>query len=397
MNIKNPIDQAINLLLSASTAQGFVASTEDQDNYKRIWARDGIITGLAGILSGDERLIETLGKTIQTLSSHQLSKGTIPSNVAIDGNHVSYGSAAGRVDATSWYLVGCCLFLLEQNNDELKSRYKDSLDKAIAILDAWEYNDKHLIYTPVSGNWADEYPIQGYLLYDNCLRYWGLSLYSKIFGGYEQKLNDIESTILNNFWFKKVPSNKPYFQPVYEKRFAQGPSKFFEAGFSPSGYTQRFDAAGNGLALMLFGNKIDECDLVIESYVNELNSALGKYLIPAFWPVISKDDPEWRDLELNYAFDFKNHPGHFHNGGIWPVMMGLFCMGLSNVGLTSLVEKVWGCYYELVQEDFNSFYEYVDSNDFIPRGKRSMAFTASGIVFMQSALNNSEKVKSLIV
>jgi hypothetical protein len=44
------------------------------------------------------------------------------------------------------------------------------------LLDGIEYNGRHLLYVPAGGNWADEYPFDGYILYDQVLRAWGLRL-----------------------------------------------------------------------------------------------------------------------------------------------------------------------------------------------------------------------------
>lgn len=55
--------KAKNLLLEASSPKGFLASANEVSNYKRIWARDGVITGLAALLDGNKKLIETFRQT----------------------------------------------------------------------------------------------------------------------------------------------------------------------------------------------------------------------------------------------------------------------------------------------------------------------------------------------
>jgi maltose/moltooligosaccharide transporter len=37
-----------------ASSEGFLASAQDISNYKRVWARDGVICGLAALASGDE-------------------------------------------------------------------------------------------------------------------------------------------------------------------------------------------------------------------------------------------------------------------------------------------------------------------------------------------------------
>jgi hypothetical protein len=46
----------------------------------------------------------------------------------------------------------------------------------LTSFEAWEFNNKGLLYVPLSGNWADEYITDGYVLYDQLLRVWALKV-----------------------------------------------------------------------------------------------------------------------------------------------------------------------------------------------------------------------------
>jgi hypothetical protein len=67
--------ESLSLVRRASTAFGFVASVTEITNYQRIWTRDGVIIGLAALLSGDEALIRTFHSTLKTIFDHQLPGG----------------------------------------------------------------------------------------------------------------------------------------------------------------------------------------------------------------------------------------------------------------------------------------------------------------------------------
>ncbi|HPN69431.1 MAG TPA: hypothetical protein PLZ32_07925, partial [Saprospiraceae bacterium] len=76
------LNRALQQIRNACTDQGILAGIIDADNYRRIWARDGIVGGLAGILSDDRTIIDGLGNTLSTLWNARDQKlGTIPSNV----------------------------------------------------------------------------------------------------------------------------------------------------------------------------------------------------------------------------------------------------------------------------------------------------------------------------
>src|SRR5450755_3833136 len=102
---------SLEMLQHCLSPTGFVASPTDIDNYARVWARDGVIEGLAALASGETDLIAGMERTLHTLRQHQGPHGEIPSNVSVDGSQVSFGRLVGRVDALLWYVIGVCSFL----------------------------------------------------------------------------------------------------------------------------------------------------------------------------------------------------------------------------------------------------------------------------------------------
>jgi hypothetical protein len=91
------------------------------------------------------------------------------------------------------------------------------------------------------------------------------------------------------------------------------------------------DAGGIGLALML-GLMEEEEVSNFTNYLEAVFSDINIDLMPAFCPVISKNDDLYSDLSSNFAYSFKNAPHHFHNGGIWPIMNGWLAKGLTKYG-----------------------------------------------------------------
>ena len=165
--------KAIELLREASTPMGFVASVQEHDNYKRIWTRDGVVNGLAALMSSEADLIQTFRATLETIFDHQHPTGFMPSNVAMDGS-ISYGGTVGRADNPSWAVIGLCQYALITQDDSLLQKYRRQVEKCFSVMDAWEFNGKHLLYVPQSGDWADEYIQHGYVLFDQLLRVWAL-------------------------------------------------------------------------------------------------------------------------------------------------------------------------------------------------------------------------------
>ena len=164
----------------------------------------------------------------------------------------------------------------------------------------------------------------------------------------------------------------------------------YAAFILPGMYDLRFDAAGNALAHLIFEPDANKKETT-KTFLSQLSSEVGRPAIPAFWPMVTKKSTDWNLLAGNYSFEFKNDPGYFHNGGIWPVWMGLYCLGLSKIGLKKEVDQICSEFEKMVSTSQNwNFQEYFNAVDFHPGGKTEMGYTASGIVFMNSALNNPE-------
>lgn len=399
MDIDQLKDSAIDLLESASASFGILASPDSQQNYQRLWSRDAMIAGIASLSVDKKSITDAFRSSIQTLARYQHPRGMIPSNVLPDEEEpdISYGGLAGRVDATTWFVVGSCLYLLRNEEEDLKEELQPHLQSALDILDRWEFNGRGLLYTPLSGNWADEYPVQGHTLYDNCLRLWALNLYASCYRDEDrsEQAAKIRKLIALNFWpeVSDAESSAVY----HSSRFrlaAQIERKHFACAIDPAGYNERFDAAAHGLALLLKLPNKQQLE-AIESFMGGIFEELGHNLLPAFWPVIRPGDNDWEAIEKNYSYDFKNYPHKFHNGGIWPVWMGLFGLGMSMEGHPETARKMLEAWIGIIDQQIPKFYEYIGSDTFKPGGKQRLSYSASGLLFLIEAINPNSSLRLL--
>ncbi len=382
--------KAIALLHQVSTKNGFLASAENTSNYQRVWARDGVICGLAALASADEKLIATFKNTLETLADNQHEIGTIPSNVLIseDKTEVSYGGLAGRVDAVTWFIIGMCQYASHQNEPEFVVKYKTHIEKALALLNAWEYNNKHLLYVPLSGNWADEYITDGYVLYDQLLRIWSLKSYNLFVKSavLAKKIEDITHQIESNF----LPNSKQekYHEKAYQELVF---NKYLPCSFSPSGYKTQFDAFANALIVLLkIGTK--EIQNQILEFASSLASESKLGLVPAFWPPVFQEDEHWNLLKNNCKYEFRNFPYEFHNGGSWSMVNGFVGLAMLSQNQTEnaahLLEKI---NQANAVDDF-SFYENFNTDTKAPNGVAFCAWSAAATVLIHQSLHNNFKL-----
>jgi hypothetical protein len=318
-------NKAVELLFRSVTPLGFVASPEVTDNYKRVWTRDGVVTGLAALATKEPPLIECFRKTLQTVLDHQHPSGFIPSNVSEQGKS-SYGGTVGRADNPSWAVAGLCMYALYTNDIHTALKYKDQVEKCFHVLDIWEYNGKHLIYVPQSGDWADEYFYHGYVLFDQLLRVWALNLAGKVFQrpDWIEKATVITQTIQKNFW--KQDEEIDLYAANLRHQLKDAPDVYWFMGFNPGAIYTHFDLQANSLALLLsIGNKSQ--DLKLTTFIKDLCVKFNS-IVPSFHPAVNSEDIQMENLKNNYAYSFRNFPHQFHNGGLWPVWNGFAAAAL---------------------------------------------------------------------
>ena len=321
-------EQSLALLRRAATPYGFVASVQDISNYQRIWTRDGVITSLAALLTGEENLLETCEATVRTIFQAQHAVGFFPSNVDPRTGQASYGGNCGRVDNVSWAIIGLVQHARFTADSRLATAYQAQVEKGFAVLDVWEFNGKHLLYVPQSGNWADEYVQHGYVLYDQLLRVWALELAGQYYHrpDWLDKAKCIRAVIRRNFWNEPTTDSADLYAPNLHHQLQHAPTRHWLMGFNPARVYAQFDLAANALALLLGVGTPSQDAVLLADIQQRLTAAPG--LLPAFDPAIESHDPLMSELTDNYAYTFRNQPHEFHNGGLWPVWNGWLAAAL---------------------------------------------------------------------
>ena len=395
---KNSID----LLKQASTPYGFLASLSDKENYKRIWARDGIVSGLAGLLTEEDSLITSLKHTLQTLENCKGPQGQVPSNIKVNSDgkieEISYGRIAGRVDTIPLFIIGVCNYakLADENNfaDELRLSMKKSLD----LLTAWEFNNRGFVYVPRSGDWADEYILEGYVLYDQLLRLWALRCFLSFFDDeiLKEKEQFLSEAIMINYWphFDNINSDKVYHKNAFEAYLKKNNELSYSlSALTPSGYINKFDALSNALLILLNLAEDNQRNKILD-YGQKIIMNNPCKMVPAFWPPITENDSEWNLLKANYSHSFKNKPYHYHNGGVWPMVNGFWGMALNRAGKTDKAENLLNSIVDFVKKGKENtewaYYEYADSLEGIPGGTAQLTWSAAGMILLKNSLEGKE-------
>ena len=135
----------------------------------------------------------------------------------------------------------------------------------------------------------------------------------------------------------------------------------------------------------------DNQRLRAEEYVQSLEQQTGSALLPAFWPVIQPGDPDWSSFEFNHLYEqIKNQPYMYHNGGLWPVLTGLYAVGLvSNAQKQRAKHLLTAINAANAQASANEqwhFSEYHHGQSHLPMGTKHMAWSAAAGVLAYQAV-----------
>ncbi|MFM2316238.1 MAG: hypothetical protein RLZZ155_570, partial [Bacteroidota bacterium] len=102
--------------------------------------------------------------------------------------------------------------------------------------------------------------------------------------------------------------------------------------------------------------------------------------------------------ENNHLYEFKNKPHCFHNGGAWPVFLGLLSLGLSCNGEDEIPAKIWNDFDTLTNNFPNAlFTEYWNTKERTPGGITELGFSAAGTIFMTLATTKNYDLKDLLL
>ncbi|MFP5039602.1 glycoside hydrolase 100 family protein [Parasediminibacterium sp. JCM 36343] len=387
-------NKSIELLKKASTPAGFVAAVQEKDNYRRVWARDGNVCSMAALLSGDAELINTARATIETLFTHQHPNGNIPSNVTPETKSVSYGGIVGRADNPSWAVIGLCQYTLMTGDTSLSLQFSKGVEKCLNMLEAWEYNGRHLVYVPQSGDWADEYIQHGYILFEQLLRVWALRLAARVYGNadWAAKAAQITTVIKNNYWQQPDPSK------LYARNWAGKLQDAFKGywlmGFNPSRIYAYFDLQANALALLLNIGDAKQ-DAMVTDWVQDLYKKRWNNLLPSFYPTILDTDEDMKELLGNYAYTFRNNPYEFHNGGLWPVWNGWMALALAGTEKKEMATSLTAAIHKANNASDSHFNECLQGLTNAPCGIPQCAWSAAGAIIAEQGISGKRLITTV--
>lgn len=380
------------VLTNSAKNFGFVATAQDTDNYARLWSRDSAIASLAVLSHGKEALYPTVKSSILNLLDAIGDGGVFPSNVSFDENGTrsgqSFGGPVGRTDSPFWWAVTALSYMEVAQDFGIKGVVADAIGEIERRAQAWEFNNKHLMYSPASSNWADEYPVEGYILLNNVLRLWMLKKASHILSSdnYAEKAEQVLGSIKHHFFGEPAGAQSLFTPAQLEKVDNLESGERILMSFTPGATLNHIDSLGWSISMLLGITS----ESTTKKMVERLRKEVGGTLAPAHWPIIDEDHTLWGAIASNYAYNFKNHPGHFHNGGVWGLTQGFTAAAMNT--LFDEDHPYMASYEGMLESSMEDhpFAEYYSYPDLKPGGVKNLCFSAGSYLIAAAAADQGE-------
>ncbi|MFW9909983.1 MAG: glycoside hydrolase 100 family protein [Candidatus Thorarchaeota archaeon] len=328
--------------------------------YPEPYTRDLLISGLGILACENQKLTEVLRRVLQTLARNQSRLGQIPVLVH-DSNELNSS------DSTPLFLLAVGLYKKATGEANFLD---DSVQKALTWMEYQSPANEVMVAQLPTSDWRDEYWILGYGLYVNTIVYSYLLMHNqaKRASRIRHELNKyrISGEVLPRHNQKGIkPRQRPYFAAWVYKVLSD----------------EHFDLLGNSLAILSGLASLSRAKRIVSWIERECQTMreqgqLALDLPPNFFPYVHPEDREWHPRYARF-----NHPGEYHNGGIWPFICGFYIAAIVAAGRTSLAEKKLLALTELVRPsreanvDFG-FNEWFRAQDGTPRGQDWQTWSA---------------------
>jgi hypothetical protein len=329
--------------------------------YPEPYTRDLMISSLGILVSGNEKLIHTLRKTLTAAAKSQSPLGHIPSLVHDPEDR-------GASDCTPLFLMAAAIFRKVVDEDDF---LEPAVRKGMTWMEYQSPSDRVLVAQLPTSDWRDEQWVLGYGLYVNTVVY----TYLRLFEQHERA--SFLREMMGHFTVKADRQNRHVHEGLvlkYKPYYAMWSYKIYGS--------ERFDLLGNSLAILsgiATPTRAKELVAWTEAECRALreNEDLAVDLPPNFFPYVRPDDPDWIPRYRRY-----NQPGEYHNGGVWPFICGFYIAALVAAGRPQLAEKKLLALTHLVRParaadvEFG-FNEWYRAQDGTPQGEDWQTWSAA--------------------
>ncbi|MEK6967705.1 MAG: amylo-alpha-1,6-glucosidase [Nanoarchaeota archaeon] len=351
--------KSIDLLRRSSRKEGFVASPAF--THYSIWARDAFITSIGANLSGDAALIKTARATLETFAKLQTPLGQVPDAYWPDRKFWDWGEA-GCTDATAWFIIAASNYFKTTNDMHYLKSIWPNIKKAFIWLTYQDSNNTGLIDSPEAGDWMDStLNRSGKVCHNNALYFAaavGINEMARELGDnffanaenikkkfnilfWPEKKEDYSKLLGHVNYPKGADTSFPHTTSLKAYDAIKKPRKFYLSSVSYGNFVDKCDVLANSLANLFEISDIKKSKKILD-YFEEIKIA-NPYPVRCWDSPVTSDDNTFSLLKSNadkfQAKQWKNPPGNYHNGAVWPYIGGFYALALLKAGKKKLAES----------------------------------------------------------
>ncbi len=385
-------DKALIALRKNITPMGFSACsltdntvTGTDVNYRSVWARDGCFTVVQTIDLDEPDVRQAQLQTLRTLLQAIAPNGQVPANVRIDDGVPDYAGVGGicSIDSGLWLILAVYHYVTATGDVALMTEFAEPLERCMTWLSAQDSNNDALIEVPEAGDWTDLFGRSYHVLYDEVLWYRANVCYGRLLeyrkdferaAEFLRRSQHIAGKIKAAFW--PTTATDPKTRTTFaDRQSALGDAQYLIAEITPFAFNWRCDVYANVLAFLT--NLID-VDRARTAFRFMWGVGVNQpYPVANLYPVVQSGDPDWRAY---YTVNLLNLPHHYHNGGRWPFIGGLWVRFIHRLGLHDLACCELVKLAEMNRLGANAeweFNEWVHGQTGRPMGKAYQAWSAA--------------------
>lgn len=359
-------------------------------NYRSVWARDGAITLINTLDLEDEDVRTAQRRTLETLLLAIAPNGQIPANVRIDDGVPDYAGVGNicSIDSGLWVIIAFYNYVAKTQDYDLLQRHSARLQRAMDWLSAHDSNNDGLLEIPEAGDWTDLFGRSYNVLYDEVLWFRANVCYGRLLefqGDFEKATaylrwsQQIRGRVLDTFWPRtRLDDTGHPINRFADRQFSLGDTQYLIAEITPFSFNWRCDVFGNILAFLMNLLDVDRARTAFRFMWGV--GVNNPWPVANLYPVVQSGDPDWRAY---YTVNLLNLPHHYHNGGVWPFIGGMWVRMIHRLGLHEVAARELVKLAKLNQrgrEKEWEFNEWAHGATGLPMGKAYQAWSAASFI-----------------
>ncbi len=400
-------DRSRQLLHRALHPEGFLASPS-LDHYAAIWARDAAMACLGASRTGEETLLAGAETTLRTLARLATPLGQIPDAYWPGRGYWDWGEA-GTVDASAWFVIALAEHVDVTGRETIGTELWDSARRALTWLRYQDATGTGLVDSPAGGDWMDSsLNRSGRVFHVNVLYHWAATgaerLAERLGTAPPLDPGPIAASLHALFW----PEAGRDLAELNTAAYPEDATVVFPHPLSAGEYARLATAdRRHYLASIAYGRFVDRCDVLahclaiaggliggeradlVLGYLAETDCAVPYPTRTWPEPFVLGEAGGMLDTDADalQAERWRNPPGSYHNGAVWPYIGAVHSVAAARTGrhddARGLLERVAGAN---ALDDW-AFPEWIEVSSGEPGGARDQVWNAGAFLWAYSVIS----------